>query len=114
MKSNVEKFTFSCMVIAGFIWMILGALLVKNTIHVFKDYAQGFIIELREIEAHLEQSAVDVRESSKFVLNVWAAIGNLCVEDGEEFSQSCTSHVFARQQVVVKLPFAEESGVLSV
>ena len=40
MKSNVEKFTFSCMVIAGFIWMILGALLVKNTIHVFKDYAR--------------------------------------------------------------------------
>ncbi len=40
MKSNIEKFTFSCMVIAGLIWMILGALLIQNTIHVFKDYAQ--------------------------------------------------------------------------
>ena len=40
MKSNIEKITFSCMVVAGIIWMILGALLIQNTIHVFKDYAR--------------------------------------------------------------------------
>jgi hypothetical protein len=40
MKSNIEKVIFSCMIIAGLIWMILGALLIQNTIHVFKDYAR--------------------------------------------------------------------------
>ena len=28
------------MVIAGFIWMILGALLIQNTVHVFRDYTR--------------------------------------------------------------------------
>ena len=40
MKKNTEKFIFSCMVIAGFIWMILGSLLIYNTINVFKDYSR--------------------------------------------------------------------------
>ena len=40
MKSNIEKVIFSCMIIAGLIWMILGTLLIQNTIHVFKDYAR--------------------------------------------------------------------------
>ena len=39
MKSNTEKFIFLCMVIAGFIWMILGGLLIYNTVNVFKDYS---------------------------------------------------------------------------
>ena len=40
MKSNTDKFIFLCMVIAGFIWMILGSLLIYNTINVFKDYSR--------------------------------------------------------------------------
>ena len=40
MKSNTDKFIFLCMVIAGFIWMILGALLIYNTVNVFKDYSR--------------------------------------------------------------------------
>ena len=40
MKSNLEKFISFCVVIAGFIWLILGALLIQNTVHVFKDYTR--------------------------------------------------------------------------
>jgi hypothetical protein len=40
MKSNLEKFISFCVVIAGFIWLILGALLIQNTIHVFRDYTR--------------------------------------------------------------------------
>lgn len=40
MKSNLEKFISFCVVIAGFIWMILGALLIQNTVHVFRDYTR--------------------------------------------------------------------------
>ena len=71
MKSNTEKFIFLCMVIAGFIWMILGGLLIYNTVNVFRDYSrvemsQRHYYDYSEAARVLQKGSNTLTEQARF------------------------------------------------
>ncbi|MBO7621837.1 MAG: response regulator [Victivallales bacterium] len=69
MKSNTEKFIFLCMVIAGFIWMILGGLLIYNTVNVFKDYSN---VEMSQRHYYDYSEAAELLQKGSNTLTVQA------------------------------------------
>ena len=69
MKSNTEKFIFLCMVIAGFIWMILGGLLIYNTVNVFKDYSH---VEMSQRHYYDYSEAAELLQKGSNTLTVQA------------------------------------------
>ena len=59
------------MIIAGLIWMILGVLLIQNTIHVFKDYAR---VEMSQRHYYDSSEAAKMLQTGSNVLTEQARL----------------------------------------